>query len=293
MFKNYKAKQKDFDTVEEALAYVWHPEMNFVFRDNSKIVHTIVVSYDSKFIYLWSPRPLKNLEELQRSLKNYSLYRIPHRLKIKDEWQYAWRAGLDKKIQNLLPSLIQESTYFEIPRISGGFLTPFISLQKIKKIIGNPYTTKESYLATIIHEFGHVYWDSFKMWWPSENSINLKNLKIAAKLYSNLKPNIEKYSLTFPVFPVFGEVFAFCAEYYASELFWKNHKINLDSFIEDRLNALTILEKKKNLEKEDSVIEPSRYPHDFAFVFGKIILEKYPVSWSQILTDQKNFSPQL
>ena len=282
MFSNYLATQKDLRTVEDGLRFVLHSKMRFIFKDKSKIVNIAVISYDSKFIYVWKIKPI-NLA-----------YKLPHKIKIKDEWQSGWWAGIEMaQIENLLPAQIKNKSRFEIPIISGGLLTPFIRLQKAKKIQYNSYVTQESYLATIIHEFGHVYWDSFKMWWPSENSINLRNLKIAGKLYSNLRPNIEKYSLTFPVFPVFGEVFAFCAEYYASELFWKNHKRNLDSFIKNHLNTLIILEKKKNLEKEDSVIEPSRYPHDFAFVFGKIILEKYPTSWPQILTDQKNISPKL
>jgi len=287
MSKKYSATREDLDAIGEALTYIWNPKMDFVFKDRSKISKTLVISYDSKFIYIWEPL-------FKNSPGKYKLHKIPHKLRIKNEWQMGWWAGLvDKSINKFLPASFEPNNQFTQPIISGGLLKPFVELQKNKKLKLNPYVTKESYLATIIHEFGHVYWDSFKMWWPSENSINLRNLRIANKLYSNFRLNIEKYSLTFPVFPVFGEVFAFCAEYYASELFWKNHKRNLDSFIENRLNALIILEKKKNLEKEDSVIEPSRYPHDFAFVFGKIILEKYPTSWFQILIDQKNISPQL
>lgn len=272
------ATEKDLNAIDEALRFVWHPKLDFVFKDRSRISKTLVISYDSKFVYIWEPVS-------EDGWGNYKLHKIPHKLRIKNEWQGGWWAGLvDKSINKFLPDSFEPNNRFTLPLISGGLLKPFVEFQKNKKLKLNPYLTKESYLATIIHEFGHVYWNSFKMWWPSEDSINLRNLKIAKKLYSNLRPDIEKYSLTFPASPVFGEVFAFCAEYHASELFWKNHKRNVDSFIKNHLNTLIILEKKKNLEKEDSVIEPSRYPHDFAFVFGKIFLKKYPHSWPAILT---------
>lgn len=278
----YLISSKDSNTIKHAIGFVWHPKMKFVFREKSRIENTLVISYDSKFIYVF------------RSKDSMLIHKIKHNLKIKDEWQSGWQAGIGiAKIENLLPVQIKNKSRFEIPIISGGLLTPFIALQKAKNISENPYVTRESYLATIIHEFGHIYWNSFKLWWPSKNSTNLRNLKTAERFYTGLRSNIEKCPLTFPVLPVFGEVFAFCTEYTASEIFWPSHKNTLDKFGRQRIDQLIVTEKTANLDKENSVIEPSRYPHDFAFVFGKIILEKYPTSWSQILTDQKNISPQL
>ena len=273
MFENYLASKEDLNTIYEALKYVGNPKMRFILKDKSRIKNTLILSYDSKFIYIWK---LDSKEPV---------YKIPHRIKIEDEWQFGWHAGIRiDQIVNILPSRIKNKGRFEIPIISGGLLTPFISLQKAGNVFKNPYVTRESYLATIIHEFGHIYWNSFKMWWPSDKKKNLKYLKIAQELCEGKSKKINE-PLRFPGLEEIGEIFAFCTEYYASELFWKNHKRNLDSFIENRLNTLIILEKKKNLEKEDSVIEPRKYPHDFAFVFGKIILGKYPTTWPKILTE--------
>ena len=281
MFENYLASKEDIDTISEALKYVWSPKMSFVFPDKSRILKTIVISYDSKFIYIW------------KLDSKGPMYKIPHEIKIKDEWQFSWRVNIwIDQIIDVLPGWIKNKSRLEIPIISGGFWTPFIFLQKAGNVSKNPYITRESYLATIIHEFGHIYWNSFKMWWPSDKKENLRYLEIAKELCKG-KPKKINEPLHFPGLEEIGEIFAFCTEHYASELFWRNHKRNLDSFIENRLNTLIILEKKKNLEKEDSVIEPSRYPHDFAFVFGKIILEKYSISWPKILTNQKNISFQL
>ena len=148
MFENYIAHKEDLEAIEKALSFVLHPKMRFIFENKSKITNTAVISYDSKFIYIWKIDPAK------------LIHKISHNLTILDEWQRGWRAGLiSEKIEKYLPEKIKQATRFEIPIISGGLLTPFIELQKKKNLLNNPYVTRESYLATIIHEFGHVYWN--------------------------------------------------------------------------------------------------------------------------------------
>lgn len=211
-----------------------------------------------------------------------------HRVKIGPEWQSGWRASIpDHRIESLLPSQIRTKSRFDIPIISGGFLTPFISLQKQKMISKNPYTTKEAYLATIIHELGHVYWNSHKLWWYSNRKQNLALLREALYLYTG-KKSFRKFDLEIPN-PYFeGELFAFCTEYYSSGIFFKNHKQKLDRFIESRIRNLIELENIKNLNNEDSVIEPDRLPHDFSFVIGKILMTQFPSFWPNILTSRFN-----
>ena len=276
MFENYRATKKDFEAIEEGIKAVWHPKMRFVFRDLTKIANTVVISYDSKFIYLWN----------SSSLSNYPKYQFPHKLRLKNEWQYAWCAGIwDKEIEKLLPKKIQQASHFKIPRISGGLLKPFVTLQKkIKDTSLNPYTSYESYLATIVHEFGHVYWNQHKLWWYSNKKQNLAYLRLAKNLHKK-EGEASKVSLNLPINAGIGEVFAFCTEYYASQLFWPNHKKNLDTFSKERIKELIKLEHTKDLEKEDSVIEPNKNPHDFASVLGKIIISQHPQTWPRILTN--------
>ncbi|MBI4225507.1 hypothetical protein HY612_00145 [Candidatus Roizmanbacteria bacterium] len=159
-------------------------------------------------------------------------------------------------------------------------MTPFIELQKKKELEFNPYITKQSYLATIIHEFGHLYWNRHKLWWYSDKKDNINFLKTAKKLYEGKKV---KKNIYFPMDYGVGELYAFCAEYAASEIIWKNHKHNLDLFIKKRLEALIKGEQAKDLDREDSVLASNRYPHDFAFVFGKLIISNFPKTWPRIL----------
>ena len=188
MFNNYLATPDDLQTISEALKFVMHPKMRFVFANLSRARKTLIVSYDSQFIYIW------------RLDSKEPTYKIPHRIKIKDEWQSGWQAGIGiAQIENLLPAQIKNKSRFEIPIISGGLFAPFIALQKAKKIQDNPYITRESYLATIIHEFGHVYWNSFKLWWFSKKDENIKYLKIAQKLYGKKGLKDRKIRLAFPL----------------------------------------------------------------------------------------------
>lgn len=213
MFNNYLATQKDLETVEDGLGFVLHPKMRFVFKDKSRIINTIVISYDSKFIYTWKINPIK------------LVFKIPHSLEISDKWQIGWWAGIvSRHLENYLPSKTKKSI------ISGGLLIPFIELQKKKGLPYNPYTTKESYLATIIHEFGHIYFGGYGKR---------------------------------------GELSAFCAEYYASSLFWPKHTDKLDRFIEK------VDPTKGKYEKRDK--------HTFALLNAKPFILRYPKIWPQKL----------
>ncbi len=291
MFENYKAVKKDFEAIEEGIETVWHPKMNFVFENKKFIEKVIVVSYDSKNLYLWSKTKFPKLTPIKCSLKQYFAYKIPHQLKISDDYQYWWRAGLKlpKLAQLLLPKLKTDemSTTF----ISGGLLIPFTELQKeIKGRKNNPYITRESYLATIVHEFGHAYWHPHKLWYYSNKKENLLLLKTAKRLYSEVtnlssskSKKLSNIPLRFPAIDGVTELFACCVEYQTSMIFLPAHKQNLDVFATNIIEYLLKLEEPKNLDQEDSVLSPSKYPHYFAFVFSKIILTLYPKTWPQFL----------
>lgn len=284
MRKNYLAKKADFLAIEEALRYVWDAKLDFIFQDKTVIQSTVVVSFDSKFIYLWTRRRLPDLSPIPCNLEKYNTYKIPHQLPIPTELQYAWHVGLAPEIEALLPDAIKNSSRFSVPLISGGLLIPFTTLQKSFRRKNNPYTTQESYLATIVHEFGHVYWNRHKLWWYSNKDENLRYLKTALKFYSNKKSSTTVTQINLPVNQGIGEAYAFCTEYTASTFFWPAHKKTLDKFVQQLLSRAMQNESRVDLETEDSVLEPNRHPHLYAFVIGNIILAKFPRTWPIILT---------
>lgn len=289
MFEDYQATKKDFEAIEEGIKTVWRPELDFIFKRKNFIKNIVIISYDSSFIYLWTKIFIPGLSFLPCELSDYYAYKISHKIKLKDKWQHAWRASTpEEPLDKLLPKRFCASQ-FKIPKISGGLLTPFIELQKKKNIENNPSVTRESFLATIVHEFAHVYWNQHKLWWYSNKKENIDFLQTAKQLYEG-KGKIKK-TIYFPMDSGHSELYAFLTEYTASEIFWKSHKRNLDIFIKKRLERLIKEEQTKDLDREDSVIAPNKYPHDFTFAFGKIILSNYPKSWSKILTDHKFLSP--
>ncbi|MEK7612513.1 MAG: hypothetical protein AAB407_04180 [Patescibacteria group bacterium] len=266
----YIAIEQDLNAITEALDFVWKKELRFIFQDTTKISDVIIISYDSKKIYAWA----------RSADDKYLLDVIPHSIKLSNKYQSGWRARLEPKaLEKFLPEQWQDNQ-FSKPKISGSLFTLFIQIQKLKHRRFNPYTSYESYLATIVHEFAHVYYNSHKLWWYSNKAENIIYIQLAQKLYGGNKIS-KKVSLRVPTQDSTSELFAFCAEYTAASIFWPKHKKNLDKYYTARLDELTMEEKKKNLDVEDSVLDRSH--HDLAAVVGRILIDRYPGKWPEVL----------
>lgn len=279
MFETFKATKNDFQAIEEGIKTVWRKELDFVFKNKSLIENVAVISYDSKFLYLWSKLKFLKLTSFPCKLPNYHAYKIPHRLQIKDENQRGWRVGLQlRELENYLPKKILQGNY-RFPKISGSLLTPFIKSHQ-----GDAYNTRESYLATIVHEFAHIYYNQHKLWWFSDKEKNLGCIETALNLYLGKKTS-HYLKMKIPRYPHLTEVFAFCADYTAASLFWPNHKKDIDKTNILTLRWLAKEEGKRNLEVQDSVLDGEQGAHYLAAVIGRIFLSQYPKTWPEkILT---------
>lgn len=271
MFENYKATQKDFEAIEEGIKTIWHPKLDFVFKNKKFIKTVIVVSYDCENIYLWSQTKFPKLIPVECSLKQYFAYKIPHHLKISDDYQYWWRAGLQpEELLWLLFSKMKSDDYYSTSFVSGGLLIPFIKLQKkMKRGKDNPYTTYESYLGTIAHEFGHAYWNQ-KMFATYKKQDTRKILMRAETCYTGQQVTLSKLKIPLPLDYNISEIFAFCTEYQAATLLWLTHKKAIDQ------DSSSII---KNLLKTDKVNTIFLSAHYFAAIFGKLIFSAYPHTW--------------
>lgn len=274
MFEKYLATKKDFQAIEEGIETVWRPKMNFVFKNKSLIENVVPISFDSRFFYFWSSFKIPKLKPIVRSLDNYQVYKASHKLKISEDDQMGWCANAEKW-RSSLPKSLQKNKKAIL--ISGGLLIPFTKIHKKYLAQGylDIYDSYESYLATIVHEFAHIYYNSIPLS-PLNQQANLKYLKAALSLLRGKKikklPRIKIYRSF--AFDVWTEIFAFCAEYHAASIFWPKFKKDLDDYWVANLQPL--IQKPSFLT--------SRHPHSLAAIIGKIILAHYPKTWPRILT---------
>jgi hypothetical protein len=289
MFENYVHTKEDLEAVEEALEYLERPELDFIFKDRKLINKTLVISYDSKELFIWTKLKHPKLKKLPCRVKGYNAYRIPHKIEIKGRSYRAWRTGLQiKELYEYLPKKFQRSWY-DIPRINGGMLMPFVkthrALRKERKWPTDPYHTKESYLATVIHEFGHVYYGKKNPWYYSDRNETIGYMKTALGLYRDGRKDgdIERFPICVKSGNrCLGETFAFCTEYYAASTFWRTHRDNIDAENKDCIKSMLRKEKQAKLDQEDSKLAD---PHSFAAIIGKMLLHKYPDSWPDKLIE--------
>ena len=269
------ATEKDLKAIDEALRFVWHPRLDFVFKKRAKLKGVFIVSYDSKNVYIWSDDKLPGLKQIPNTFKRYHLCKIPHKLrKIRQGDQKGWSAGLPiPEIRKILyPYLGKQNNI-----TSGALLTQFTEahkqLRKSKIWPTDPYFTYESYLATIVHEFGHCYYNSFNSWHSNSKTY----FKSALELFKGKKDKFtkEKISLPLPSPEILSEIYAFCAEYYATKEFRSRHRKNIDIYLVNNL--------EKKIEDEEQVDIFSDW-HTIAATLGKLIISRHPNNWPSILT---------
>ena len=109
MFQNYLAGKEDFEAIEEGIATVWRPELNFIFKDKNLLKNTVVISFDSQNLYLWTKVSLSGLKILPSNLRDYHFYQVKHKIRFSDEDQLGWMVGLKvEKMADHLPKNITE-----------------------------------------------------------------------------------------------------------------------------------------------------------------------------------------
>ncbi len=282
----YLASSDDFKTIEKAITLVFSPKLSFIFKEKLLLEHFLLVSFDSKYIYIWTTEHLDTLEKMKCSVEKITAGKIPHTIAFTDEDRLGWMSRITSDyIWNLLPNNLKVNE-FTLPKMSGSLLGDFITQQTNKNQPFNPYVTEESYTATLIHEFAHLYYNQHKNWWYSNKTYNISLLDASLSLFESKKTTIPILYTPSPLF--LSELFAFCAEYAASEISFPRHKKAMDTFSQQRIEKLRKVELIKDLETEDSTIGEST-PHDTAIILGRILLKKYPTNWPEILLTKQSY----
>lgn len=277
--------ESDIKMFENSLNLIWSSKLKVVFQDRKLLAKILCLVFDKDFLYIFTKinLKLKGILAVRNSDLGYKLYIIPHRVTLKNKDVVGWQTGI-KKIEFLdyFPKRFITTSQLIWPRISGPTASLFLKIQaKIQKRWRplNPYTTSESYVATIIHEFGHAYFGSKYKAWHGEKLENLKTLRAALALFEEKKVHVAELPINIPLCPVISETFAFCCEYFAAEMFWPEHKNNIDQEMVHILPSLIEYENKTDLNFLNSVLDSREFLHYNAVIFSKLLLNKYGLNW--------------
>lgn len=288
----YKATKEDIEAIEEGINIVFDPKLSFIFKDKSALEKFLLVSYDSEYIFCWSTEKIQNQLIHNTHIpnkKNVSFYKLPHKLYISEQDRIGWHASIILTgLYDVFPKTLLDDV--TLPKMSGSLLGDFIITQKeTKGEKNNPYVTKESFLATLIHEFGHAYYNQVS---PSVKTRSLKFLHHAEQLFLGKTPKdlIAPYVPYIPssdLFYVFGEAYAICAELYASNLLFPKHHSYLSSFILKEIQKVL----QEEYSSKDPFLDLNKNYHTVAAAIGKIFMHLYPSYWPEVIIQYPYFFP--
>lgn len=260
----YKATRKDLNLISKSLEFIKNGSLDYLFGGKDVFSDVAIISYDTENIYLFNI--------LENSYKT-----IPHKVRYDWERQHTgWSTGLRvTEFLEFLPSEIHSYWY-----ISGGLFTPLSDIQAQRKSI---YTSEEGYIATIIHEFGHIFFNKSNPHYYTNKKETLDYMETAVSLYSG-ESLPKDYTVTIPSYSGLSEVFAFCTEYSFASKYAMSHKDNIDRVFKKKIQRTIPYEKELNFLYQDTSLRSS---HFYSWVIGKILLEKYPNAWHKKLTELK------
>ncbi len=256
--KLYKLKKNDFEAIEKILELVFKNKLKFIFPKGG-LEKIDIETFDSTFIYLFSKNnyPLPLSKKFKSKFTN--LYQIPHKRKLKEKDYKRAFAGLSRfsQIKKINP----------FPLISCPPLNAYLSVRDPS----SPYSFKESYLPTLVHEYGHIYYELHR----KKDYFNLskkdfyKLVEASFLLWKGKPAKVPLISIPPPVKSI-GELFANLAEFTFAEKFCKKHLINWKrSYLKEFKDPQHFFEKRYDI-------------YHFVWLFVPIIKKLHP-DWNEWL----------
>lgn len=256
---------KNTDLIIQSLSYIYDDKVDFVFKnlDIFKDVTTISISKDKLYIFKYQNGKIEKEE-------------INHKEKILDDTLKGWGVYLGQK-EDLEKYLIGKYTKDKIT--SGGVFSEFQRIQRLRK--HSIYTTESSYICTIVHEFGHIYFNTLCPWYFNDKEYTLSVLNKLSDIYAK-DSKASDFDIKMPrdYKGYQTELFAFCTEYSFARKYYKDFAKDIDNEIYRRVKIDLEEEKNKDFSKEDSTFNDV---HMFSMYMGKILVERYGDEWSEVL----------
>lgn len=153
-FSNFSISSNDFQLVEDGIE-IAYGKMGHVFKNGLEGVD--VVSYDSKFFYIWSRKSYSGSEKIKDSVEEFKIYRLPHKEKVPKSTYEMLRFGV--------PGIkLGEKTYDKLPaKINIQAAPASVRLKLRAQRLEKPtkervYYEEKHYVPIVVHEFGHFYY---------------------------------------------------------------------------------------------------------------------------------------
>lgn len=190
----YQAADSDFEAVQDGIDSTLKVAESLF---PNGIQQLDVVLYDTSHLYIYSRNPDYKLKK-KGQWRNYVIYESSHNGKPTESDMARCSGGIDFAYDALYGKIKQE--YFTCAP-----LTSILAIQKKRESI---YVTRESYLATVIHEFAHSYMDQ-ELWQmpdlmpmiPRVKALqtNISKMRILQETYA-IWCELKASKLLFPVF---------------------------------------------------------------------------------------------
>lgn len=277
---------KDIKLIEVALNYIWNGKLIPIFSNRALLAKIRILMWDKNYLYFLTREKVEDYQGIipEQLIHKYLIYIKPHTIPLADPDFLGWRNGVKKEFLANLPQELATTSQLLLPRISGPTAKLMLRHHKLLKRTGkrplDPYTTEESFMVTIVHEFGHAYFDSTYLPWHGIKKHNLKVLNSALALFLGRNINTNNLKLNLPQHLLSSEVFAFCCEYFSSMLFWPLHQRAIDLEMSNTLPELIHSEEIADLNYQPSIFDTNNAIHSAAAVLGRILIAKYKEKWS-------------
>jgi hypothetical protein len=169
--------------------------------------------------------------------------------------------------------------------ISGVSLNLYLKKQAAK-LAANPmwpYSTVESYQAALLHEFGHIAYNTNHRSRFISSDYNQTLMKSALRLFQGNRLS-HSPEIFVPKPALLSEIFAFCTEYQVSQSLLPEFKKRLDLYYAEKCEEWSAKERSRSPRYDYSSLDEM---YTAAAVIGRVLIEQYPHDWPSVLVDEQ------
>lgn len=264
MLEDYILAKKDFEAIEGGIKIAHSEKMRHAFPRG--LGDLDLVSYDSKFIHLWSRNNYPNLKKLEDSVCQFKLYHFPHNLTLAD--------GDYEKISLTTGGIkIGGKIFKNLPDPLNIQCAPLTARTKLRINQYNVPVERTSheeahYSAIVVHEFGHFYFDQ-----NTKDPLPRRLLHLTKPLAKVSEAELE--DLLNPLnLDFLSELFATLVELEVLKIFYP-------TFLEEAVRGMNLYVRKKlDTSPQERKILLAKDDHLYAKILAPHIFKSFP-NWPE------------